>query len=434
MSFGPRLFAAVALFVWVPLGLQAHPDGAPAAPPDSSDDPTQQGSAVRVVSDAGPDGFRLRSEDGDFTLRFSGLLQADARVFAGGADGVDRFVLRRVRPITGATLFGTFDVRFMPEFGGGGAGVQDAYLNTRLAPSLQVQVGKFKVPVGLELLQSSTNLTFIPRASPAAAVPGRDIGLMLHGTVLGERLDYQVGVFNGTPDGQSRDGDDTDGKDVAGRLFLRPLPSPDTPTVGLGIGGAVGHEAGTVGAPDLPTYSTRLGRSPFFRYDSRVVSDGTRWRLAPQAYVFDGPMGVLAEFVATQQEVDSDNLLPVENEASFTHQAWNVTGSYLLTGEDATFGRVRPDAPFNGEDQWGAVELAARVHGTNVDDDVFSQQFAAPAENASSTVSWGLGVNWHLNTSVRVVLNYEQTHFSSAGEAPERDPEQVVATRFHVTF
>lgn len=383
---------------------------------------------VSVTVDAGRDGFALRSDDGQFAVRLSGLLQSDARFTNEEAGIADRFFLRRVRPTTGVTLFGDFDVRLMPEFGQGGAGLQDAYLNARLTPALKVQAGKFKVPVGLELLQSSTNLTFIPRASAAGAVPGRDVGFMLHGTVLDDRLDYQLGVFNGTPDGQSRDGDAGDGKDVAGRVFARPLQGDGTPTLGIGVGGAIGAEDGTVGRPELPTYGTRLGRQSFFRFGPGVVSDGARWRLSPQAYLFDGPAGIIAEFVATRQAVEQNVV-----EAEFVHRAWNVTGSYLLTGEDATYGRVRPDRPFNGEDQWGAVEVAARVHGTNIDDDVFPQ-FASPNANTSSAVAWGLGVNWHLNTNVRFVLNYEQTHFGSAGDISSRDTERAVATRFHVAF
>lgn len=434
MRFDTHSLAAFVIVIWLPLVAQAHPGGDLVAPPDSiGNDSTRQGQAVTVQVDAGRQGFQLRSDDGEFALRFSGLLQSDA-LFTAGETGVsDRFFLRRVRPITGATLFGNFDVRFMPEFGGGGAGVQDAYLNARLTPSLEVRTGKFKVPVGLEWLQSSTSLTFIPRASVAGAVPARDVGIMLHGTTLEGRLDYQFGIFNGTPDGQSRDGDTDDGKDVAGRLFARPLQGADAPTLGIGIGGAIGEEDGSVGRPALPTYSTQLGGQPFFRFAPGTVSDGARWRLSPQAYLFEGPPGLIAEFVATRQAVTSDDVPRADREASFVHQAWNVTGSYVLTGEDATYGRVRPDAPFNGDDQWGAIEVAARVHGTNIDDDVFPQ-FASPATNTSSNVAWGLGINWHLNTNVRFVLNYEQTHFRAVGDRASRDTEQAVATRFHVGF
>jgi len=436
MPFRLHSLAAVWVLLWAPLIAQAHSGADPTSPPDPTVEDSTAADSIRTVTvavEAGRDGFALRSEDGEFAFRLSGLLQSDARFINEASDVADRFFLRRVRPITGATFFGDFDVRFMPEFGQGGAGVQDAYLNARLTPSLEVQAGKFKVPVGLELLQSSTNLTFIPRASAAGAVPGRDVGVMLHGTVLEGQLDYQVGVFNGTPDGQSRDGDTQDGKDVAGRLFARPLQGAESPTLGVGIGGAIGQEDGTASRPELPTYSTRLGRQPFFRFAPGTVSDGARWRLSPQAYLFEGPAGLIAEFVATRQAVASEDFLPAESEASFVHQAWNVTGSYLLTGEDATYGRVRPDAPFNGEDQWGAIEVAARMHGTNIDDDVFPQ-FASPDANASSAVGWGLGVNWHLNTNVRFVLNYEQTHFSAFGDRPSRDTERAVATRFHVAF
>src|SRR4051812_25643747 len=53
------------------------------------------------VVGAGREGFALKSPDGNFQVRFRGLVQADSRFYA--ADdaeiGTDTFVLRRVRPI-----------------------------------------------------------------------------------------------------------------------------------------------------------------------------------------------------------------------------------------------------------------------------------------------------------------------------------------------
>ena len=198
---GGPLLVAGAVFVGLLLVAQTRPalaTGAPSADDDSTTTETVQ--TVSVTVDAGRDGFALRSDDGQFAVRLSGLLQSDARFTNEEAAVADRFFLRRVRPTTGVTLFGDFDVRLMPEFGQGGAGLQDAYLNARLTPALKVQAGKFKVPVGLELLQSSTNLTFIPRASAAGAVPGRDVGFMLHGTVL----NYEQTHFGAAGDASSR--------------------------------------------------------------------------------------------------------------------------------------------------------------------------------------------------------------------------------------
>jgi len=51
------------------------------------------------------EGFSIESGDGGFRLRITGYAQGDARIYAGddNEDGVDTFVLRRVRP----TLTGT---------------------------------------------------------------------------------------------------------------------------------------------------------------------------------------------------------------------------------------------------------------------------------------------------------------------------------------
>ena len=59
----------------------------------------------------------------------------------------------------------------MPDFAGRTAQIFDAYLNYRYAPWLQLRAGKFKLPVGLEQLQSDPVTSFNERALPTALSP-----------------------------------------------------------------------------------------------------------------------------------------------------------------------------------------------------------------------------------------------------------------------
>ncbi len=52
-----------------------------------------------------------------------------------------------------------------------GYAIQDAYAFFKPAAALQLQVGKFKVPVGLERLQSDTDTLFVERASADGLSP-----------------------------------------------------------------------------------------------------------------------------------------------------------------------------------------------------------------------------------------------------------------------
>jgi phosphate-selective porin OprO/OprP len=182
---------------------------------------------------AGREGFVLRSADSSFILRFRGYLQSDARVYVDD-DGVapDAFLMRRVRPIIEATVFKQFDLRVMPDFGGGTTVLQDAYLDARFHSLFRVRAGKYKSPFGLERLMSATDLPFIERALPTALVPNRDVGIAVHGESKTGTLSYIGGVFNGVADGASTDGDDHDGKfsiDFEQTTFRRGAASGDRP-------------------------------------------------------------------------------------------------------------------------------------------------------------------------------------------------------------
>ena len=58
-----------------------------------------------VILAGGEKGFGLQSADGDFELRFRGLIQADARSFDSTDSINDNFLMRRVRP----TIEGKFN-------------------------------------------------------------------------------------------------------------------------------------------------------------------------------------------------------------------------------------------------------------------------------------------------------------------------------------
>src|SRR6185369_14077488 len=125
---------------------------------------SEKGKSAPTVS-LGLNGLVVRSADSNFLMNVHGYVQADARFYLNEHNPAnDTFLLRRVRPIIEGTVFDRFDYRFMPDFASGSvsgsssgnnAVLDDAYVNARLWPNLQVQVGKYKSPVGLERLQST---------------------------------------------------------------------------------------------------------------------------------------------------------------------------------------------------------------------------------------------------------------------------------------
>ncbi|HZR16623.1 MAG TPA: porin [Verrucomicrobiae bacterium] len=382
-------------------------------------------------------GFSFVSADENFKLRVRGYIQADGRFTLDDPANkfTDTFLLNRVRPVFEGTVFKNYDFKLMPDFGQGKAVIQDAYLDAHFLSWLNVRAGKYKAPVGLERLQSARDIVFVERSLPTDIAPNRDIGAWLHGDILKDVLGYEVGVANGATDGSSDDSDENDSKDVEGRLFAFPFkPSGIKPLEGLGIGvaGTTGHEDGTA-----PAYKT-VGQQTFFSFNSGVTAQGDRSRISPQAYYYWGPFGLLGEYIVSYEDVRKGTL-----NKRLANSAWQVTASYVLTGEKASFTGVGPEHPFDpGHGQWGAFELAARVGQLDMDNDAFRNfgsaatpnLLADPTKSASQAFNWGIGLNWYLNRGVKLMLDYDQTHFEGGATRGDRPTEHALFSRIQVAF
>jgi len=390
---------------------------------------------------AGPGGFIFKSADEEFALRLHGLIQVDGRFYLDDkADAAkDTFLLRKIRPIIDGTVYKDFDFRFMPDFGGGSAVIQDSYVNWAHWPELKLRIGKFKSPMGLEALQEDAATEFAERALPFDLLPFRDVGVQLSGDLWGGVVTYAAGVFNGVLDGSSGDLDNGDDKDYEGRIFAHPFRKTDIGPLkgfGFGIAGAIGDQFGGTSALNLPTYKT-MGQQTFFSYitstnaPGAVFSNGRRTRWSPQAYYYWGPVGLLGEYAVSEQEVQRG---VGGSTARLRHDAWQVAGSVVLTGEQASFKGVTPKLPFFVNGGWGALELVGRFSQLSIDSDAFPT-FASPATSARRANEWSVGFNWYLNKNIKFIFDYDQTDFDGgAAGGGDRPSEKVLFGRAQVAF
>jgi phosphate-selective porin OprO and OprP len=369
---------------------------------------------------AGTDGFSLESGDTNFILKLHGFAQVDSHYYASAAPGKDEFTIRRMRAIASGTVYHVYDYYLQTDFASGitstttnNSFLQDAYVNIHYLPEFQVQVGKMKPPVGLELLALDEYLWFLERGFPYELGPNRDVGAEVHGLLFNGALNYSAGAFNGVPDGGSGDAEVADNdKDVVARLFS--LPFKNTGIVplqklGLGFGGSYGLQAGTT----TPTFAT-MGRQTFFSYKSTVSEGGEHVRLDPQAYYFWGPFGVYGEYAISDEKFKT-----AASSANFHNSAWDVVGSYFLTGEDAGWG-VLPDvrSPFRIDGSgWGALQLVGRFGEIALDPNAIVSGYAS-STSAQGATSWSLGLDWYLNRNVKCILEYSDTTFDGGSKAP----------------
>jgi phosphate-selective porin OprO and OprP len=395
--------------------------------------------ATAPVVAAGAGGFEIRSADSAFRLRIRGYLHSDFRTYLDDESrvGTDSFLLRRARPVLEATFFKIFDFRIMSDFGGGTAVVQDAYFDARFSKYFNLRAGKQKPPLGQERLLSATDILFIERALPTALVPNRDVGVQAYGDVT-PWLAYNLGVFNGVIDGGSGDTDATDSKDVVGRVVFSPFKvgkHDRLQTLQIGVGGSTGKEIGTLAAPALAQIRSG-GQLVWFRYrtdgtaPNTTLADGSRTRFTTQGQYYLGQLGLQAEYVRSSQAV---RRAAVTDEIE--QQSWQVTGSWVLTGETATGRAIQPRKAFDlSKGQWGAFEIVARGNALTVGDEAFPV-FANPDQAARKATAAGVGLNWYLNRNVKIAADYERTAFDrGAAAGADRPDEHSLFTRFQIAF
>ncbi|MDX9952192.1 MAG: porin, partial [Methylophilaceae bacterium] len=392
--------------------------------------------AAPVVK-AGSSGFSISSADGAHSIKLRGLLQVDHRNYFGDDDPHfnNETALRRVEPRIQGTLFKIFDFDINTEFAKHKeATVLDAYINARFQPWFQIQAGKFKVPLSLERLQGGAALRFAERSYVSDSIaPNRDLGIKVHGKFFDDKINYDIGVFNGIHDGgqSANDDDSTNSKEFAARIFVEPFKGGDSVLAGLGLGlaGTWGDQKGDTEHQSVK-YRTP-GLNTFFQYAGTTTSDGNKSRLSPQAYYYHGPFGLLTEYI--RSSIDIKN---ATDSTTLDHDAWQIAGSWVLTGEDNGFGVIKPKSKFDwANGGWGAWEVAARYHELEVDKDAFSGGYANAASTTKKAESWSLGLNWYLNDNVKIATSYDHTSFDSGIDGvDDREDEKALFSRLQVAF
>lgn len=444
-----------------------------------SDEGAAKAKTETPVLIAGDKGFGIKSADSKFEIKLRGLIQSDARIFQDGikgqpsnsagnfatTDATDNFLVRRARPIIEGKFNDVYGFRITSDYGNGATSLVDAFVDANYDTAAKIRVGKFTPPVGFERLQSSADTKFNELSLVSNFLPSRDVGVQVSGDLFEGVLSYGVGLFDGANDGASGDNDINTDKEVAARVIIQPLANHPGLLQGLSFG--VGHTftdaegALTPGAAPLAVSASGLagyrtsGQEQFFSYNANatpttantVYADGDRDRLVPQFSYYYGPLGIVGEYIEQGQE-----LTLATRQEEVDHRAWNVTASYVLTGEEASSKSIKPANVFDpGKGTWGAWELKARASELTIDGDTFRgtngvlggpNAFADARRSAKNAENLAFGVNWYLNNFTRVSLDYEVTKFEwgaggagSTATAPnDRPDEEVFIGRVQLSF
>ena len=272
------------------------------------------------------DRFRLRrariSLTGEFAAQFDFKIegdfeQSDAAITA----------LRTVDGQTGATTTVTNSNRV--EFSG-----TDIFINWHGLPEMNLKVGQYKAPFGLENLTSDTLIDTIERSLPTGAiVPERQIGAMLWGKPLSnlqpeykDFLTYYAGIFNGN--GRNFNNNDNNEFMYAGRLEVQPFKGRlMNQEARLKLGADYFHSRDETGTNISPSLNLRVNADGSL--SSYVLS-------APDernAFSFDaslrvGPFDFIGEYL--HENVDGRRANGTPGFADFTARGWYLQGSYFF--------------------------------------------------------------------------------------------------------
>jgi phosphate-selective porin OprO and OprP len=428
--YGKFVVVATVLLAMSPLvhaqALASDSDGAFAVV-ESTPTAPETSSAVSFYQD----GVWFSTQDKSTHLQIHGYVQADDRMFSSNlyGEGLDTFLFRRIRPLFEGTLFNAVDFRFMPDFGKNTPQIQEAYLELKSLPFARLRVGKFKEPIGLEILKADRQLIFAERSLASDLLPLRYLGAQVGDSVLSNSITCTVGYFNGSNDGSNGNFQWVQDNEAAARLFFHPFATTGIGAIrnfGIGMAGSSGNQHGTIAG--LKT----VGQSTFFKYSSTAVANGQHNRIVPQAYYYAGPVGLMSEYVISSQDV-----LNKKVSGTIQNEAWQVTGTVMLTGEKNSYGMIVPRntfEPTRGFRHLGAVELAARYSQLRIDHGAFPL-FASPRTSAQQAAEYGTGVNWYLNQFVKLTTDYERTNFRMAlSTVSPLHSENLVMSRIQLAF
>jgi phosphate-selective porin OprO and OprP len=409
----------------------------------------QQHALDMPIVKASEEGFSISSPNHDYNLNLSGIIQGDGRFFTSGSDKNvgSTFFLNRVRPIFTGSVDKYYNFNITPDFGQGKVTLQDAYLNITYFDYASLRTGKYKAPLDLERLQSDRDLEFSERSEIQNVVPNRDTGFDLHGRLLDGRVFYDAALMNGVPDNTAADTtdlDNNDGKDFVGRIFTTPFELTENEWIkglGFGFAGSYGDERGNT----TSVYRT-YGMSTWFSYNSGVTASGLRARIEPQAYYYWRGLGLMAEYAQDEHSLNlfttkgaNPTKRQINRTDTFTDTGYMAQASYLLTGEDASYGWIKPYHPFDPRNgHWGAWELAARISNVAAQTRQFQLGFANPSVAAKTATEFAAGINWYLNANIKWQFDYANTYFDggagTTADVKDRPNESVFESQLQITF
>ena len=340
-------------------------------------------------------GLKVTSADGNFSFSAGGRIHFDGYAWdrdLAPTTGTTEF--RRARLTLGGSAWG-WEYKMEQDFAAGSNldGLRDLYIAKQFGPG-KLTLGHFKPYRSMEELTSSNEILMMERpfASATGLFSGRQfqqgVGYLVSGS------NYSIGgtAFNLRGAASPR----TEGMGASARATWAPIMSG---TQTLHLGGWVSHENANAGSANLSAsanYAGRRGPSQTIASTTGLSGDQVDAYGLELAGQF-GPLFFQSEYVTSSfgQPIGPDQDV----------ETFYVQGSWMLNGGQKVY---KPGTGVFGSPKVGADglwELTARYDHIENSDLVNRE--------AESMI---LGVNYYINSNLRVMFNYTQGENEVTGD------------------
>lgn len=404
-------------------------DDGPEAGPSSSggDRKTPEGPRIPLVAEF-EDGFALKSRDESYTLRFHVLDQTDFKSFVPGDQVPARsgLYIPRVRFYFEGDLTRLFQYEVSLQRSVEGTwDLLDGSLNTKLSEGFQVKFGRFLVPYSYDWYDHLEQYFITPERGlfPLNFGLSRSAGLMAHGRLFDDRVQYALGGFDGHLAGVA---DNNTTRDAVGYLNVKPFLDSDAypglRNLNIGASGFLGQQVSPGDPLPLRTSiqtsendeAAESASSIFLRFDEDVFALGGRSAGAIHLAWYSGPLSLEAEWQSgsvsfAKRGRPGRTAVPI--------QGYHATLGYFLTGESVT-GRttvepLRPFDPIRGEWGPGAWEVFARYSHLDLGDSVFDAGLADRERWTNRIGLTDIGLNWYLTRTTKLYFDWQRSYYGS---------------------
>ena len=340
-------------------------------------------------------GLKVTSADGNFSFSAGGRIHFDGYAFdrdLAATTGTTDF--RRARLTLGGTAWG-WEYKMEQDFAAGSNldGLRDLYIAKQFGLG-KLTIGHFKPYRSMEELTSSNEILMMERpfASATGLFSGRQFQQGVGYLVSGRNYSVGATAFNLRGAATPR----TEGMGASARATWAPIMSG---TSTLHLGGWVSHENANAGSANLSASANYAGRrGPSQAIASTTGASGDQ----VDAYGLElagqfGPMFFQSEYVTSSfgQPLGPDQDV----------ETYYVQGSWMLNGGQKIY---KPGTGVFGSPKVADVglwELTARFDHIENND--------LPNREAESMI---LGVNYYINSNLRVMFNYTQGENEVTGD------------------